>query len=269
MVTSHQLPWHFDPHLLEEDLGHVRPEEWVPHFNTQEYEGEWHGVPLRSVGGKAGGIYSDPTPATTFADTPVLARCPYFQAMLAQFACPVRSVRLIRLGPLSRIREHRDYKLGYEDGEIRLHVPITTNPDVDFVVNGNKLRMNAGECWYVNFNLPHRVVNRGRTPRVHLVIDCAVNEWLRGQLPSEITTPETSRPPDEPPPRSPENLARFRTLVHEDAALAEELRDIIDRQLFVERVVRLGAERGCRFAPEDVEEALRAGRRAWPGRWVR
>jgi hypothetical protein len=272
MRTSHRLSFRFDPARLMEDLARVRPGEWVAHFNTQEYEGEWSGLSLRSVGGVAGAIYPDPATGAPFAATPVLARCPYFQTVLAQFHCPLRSVRLLRLGAGSRIREHRDYKLGYEDGEVRIHIPITTNPDVDFFVNGQKLRMDAGESWYINFNLPHRVVNRGTTPRIHLVIDCVVNDWLGNLLPAEIKAP----PPEPPPPvdlekpwRSPEALARFRQLVHEDGALAEELRDIADRQLFVERVVQLGAQRSCRFSAEDVEEELRASRRAWLERWIR
>jgi hypothetical protein len=265
------LPFRFDPVRLEHDLGCIRTEEWVPHFNTQEYEGEWHGVALRSVNGASSAIYPDPNSDAAFVDTPALARCPYFQAILAELHFPVRSVRLLRLGPDSRIREHRDYKLGYEDGEIRIHIPITTNQDVDFVVNGQKLQMCAGESWYINFNLPHRVVNRGRTPRIHLVIDCAVNDWLRERLPPEVTIPPAPPPAPltEPAPRSPSELARFRTIVHEDPALAEELRDIVDRQLFTERVVSLAAARGCRFAPEDVDEGLRAGRRAWLERHVR
>jgi hypothetical protein len=270
MTTSHLLPFRFDPGRLEEDLGAIRPEEWVTHFNTDEYEGEWHGVALRSVGGRPAALYPDPAPGATFTDTAVLARCPYFQAVLAQLRCPLRAVRLLRLGPGSRIREHRDHRLGYEDGQVRIHVPITTNPEVDFVVNGDKLRMNAGESWYVNFNLPHRVVNRGTTPRVHLVIDCVVDDWLRALLPAEITAAAVGAPPAPARhPRSPEDLARFRELVLADADLTEQLCDIVDRQLFVERVVRLGQERGCRFADEDVEEALRAGRRAWLERSIR
>jgi hypothetical protein len=223
------------------------------------------------VGGVAGAIYPDPTATAPFADTPVLAGCPYFQQVLAQFHCPLRSVRLLRLGPRSRIREHRDYNLGYEDGEVRIHVPVNTNPDVDFFVNGQKLPMDAGESWYINFNLPHRVVNRGTTPRIHLVVDCEVNDWLRAFLPAEITAPPPEPPPAvlEKPERSPEALARFRQLVLEDEALAEELRDIVDRKLFVERVVQFGATRGCRFSPKDVEEGLRAGRRSWLERWIR
>jgi hypothetical protein len=273
MLTSHRLPFHFDPVPLHADLARVRPDEWVAHFNTQEYEGDWSGVSLRSVGGAPGAIYPDPTTDAAFADTPVLGRCPSFQAVLAQFHCPLRSVRLLRLGGGSRIREHRDYKLGYEDGEVRIHIPVTTNPEVDFFVNARKLRMEVGESWYINFNLPHRVVNRGSTPRIHLVVDCVVNDWLRGLLPEEITA--TTSDPDPAPPaavenlvRSPEALTRFRRLVHEDSFLQEELCDIADRQLFMERVLQLGAQRGCCFSAADVEEEVRASRRAWLERWI-
>ena len=34
-------------------------------------------------------------------------------------------------------------------------------------------------------------------------------------------------------------------------------------------LVQLGAQRGCRFSALDVEEELRAGRRAWLERWIR
>jgi quercetin dioxygenase-like cupin family protein len=38
--------------------------------------------------------------------------------------------------------------------------------------------MAAGECWYVNVNEPHRVANAGSTPRIHLVVDRVVDEWV-------------------------------------------------------------------------------------------
>jgi hypothetical protein len=271
MRSSHRLPLTFDAARLQADLEQVRPEEWVAHFNTQEYDGDWHGVALRAVGGDAARIYPDPTAPGQYRDTPVLARCPYLRAVLAQLQCPLHAVRLLRLRAGAVIREHRDHRLGYEDGEVRLHVPITTNPDVAFVVNGQRQVLNPGECWYINFNLPHRVANRGTTDRVHLVVDCAVNDWLRALLAAESTAPAPEAAPPAGPEettRSPAALERFRQLVLDDLALQVELRDITDRELFVARVVQLGAERGCRMAGADVEDALRAGRRAWLERWL-
>ena len=180
MPKSLRLPLSFDPDRLKADLALVQPDEWTPHFNTSYYEGDWSGVALRAVGGRAGQLYPDPTATTRFADTPILDRCPYFQEVLAAFQCPLTSARLLRLAAGSSIREHKDYKLGYEDGELRVHVPIVTNADVAFFLEDERVIMGEGEAWYLDLNLRHRVDNQSATDRIHLVIDCVVDDWLRG-----------------------------------------------------------------------------------------
>lgn len=185
MLTSLKLPFFFDPQRLKADLMQIQGSEWVDHFNKSIYEGDWGGIALRSVGGKPMTLYPDPTATATFADTAILARCPYYQIILATLACPLTAVRLLRLKAGSTIREHRDYRLGYEDGEVRLHIPVLTNSDVVFFLAGQRVAMQEGECWYLNVNLPHRVDNQSATDRVHLVIDCVVNEWLAAFFPLE------------------------------------------------------------------------------------
>ncbi|QSQ25440.1 aspartyl/asparaginyl beta-hydroxylase domain-containing protein [Pyxidicoccus parkwayensis] len=175
-----RLPFHFDAARLQEDLARLGPDIWVPHFNKRNYEGEWSGVPLRSIGGEEGRIYPDPTGRERYADTPLLARCPAFREVLSTIQCPIGSARLLKLAAGAVIREHTDYNLGFEDGEVRLHVPIVTHPDVAFYLSGRRVVLQPGECWYLNFNLPHRVENPSDTDRVHLVMDCVVDDWLRG-----------------------------------------------------------------------------------------
>ncbi len=80
-------------------------------------------------------IYSDPA-CTDFVDTPVLAAAPYLRQVLAAFACPLMSMRLMRLAPRSLIKEHRDHDLAYEDGRVRIHIPVLTNEQVHFRLNG-------------------------------------------------------------------------------------------------------------------------------------
>ena len=92
------------------------------------------------------------------------------------------SVRLLNLAAGAIIQEHRDHGLAYEQGEARLHIPVHTNEHVSFYVNGELVPMAEGSCWYINANLPHRVANEGKADRIHLVVDCLVNDWLREQF---------------------------------------------------------------------------------------
>lgn len=102
--------------------------------------------------------------------------------MLGTFRCPLLSVRLLRLGPGALIKEHRDPMLGLDYGEARLHVVVSTNPGVTCRIDGTEQHWAAGECWYADFNRPHSFANRGETERVHLVLDCKADDWLRQLL---------------------------------------------------------------------------------------
>jgi hypothetical protein len=108
----------------------------------------------------------------------MLAACPYFQTVLATFACPLQAVRLMRLTPGSVIREHSDHDLSFEQGSVRLHIPIITNDGVVFELNRRRVVLDAGSCWYLRLSDPHSVANHGEADRVHLVIDASVNDWV-------------------------------------------------------------------------------------------
>ena len=177
-----KLPLRFDAESLQSDLAGLGTDNFVPHFNREYYQGDWSAIPFRSVGGQAGHIYPDPTARDTFADTPLLARCPGVRRALEILRCPQKSVRFLRLKVGSVIKEHRDYELGFEDGEVRLHIPVITNPEVEFILAGSRVAMQEGECWYLNVSQPHSVNNRSATDRIHLVVDCVVNDWLRNLM---------------------------------------------------------------------------------------
>lgn len=178
-----QLPPRFAPDRLQADLALACASGWLPHFVRSNYAGDWSGIPLRSVGGRPDHIFSDPcVSATGYAPTPILEGCAYLREVLAAFACPITSARLLKLGPGSEIREHRDHDLTYGSGVVRLHIPVTTHPLVEFYVEGERVVMGEGECWYIDATLPHRLVNRGDADRVHLVFDCELNPWLEEQF---------------------------------------------------------------------------------------
>ena len=181
-----KLAFAFDADALAADARAFDESVWQKHFNTQYYEGDWSGVPLRTPGGRLT-ILPDPAGTETYADTPLLAQSPAIRDVLAALPCDTTSVRLLRLGPGARVRQHRDYNIGLDAGEIRLHVPVVTGPGVEFVLNERPLRMEPGECWFVDVSCPHRVANPGPSTRVHLVIDCVVNGALMAVL--EIAQP--------------------------------------------------------------------------------
>lgn len=65
----------------------------------------------------------------------------------------------------------------YLDVVRRFHIPIFTNPDVNFKINEETINMKVGECWEINNNHEHSVYNKGETDRVHLLFDIMPN-WV-------------------------------------------------------------------------------------------
>lgn len=180
-----KLPLAFDVARLQADLQRVTTAsaEWIDHFVTQNYEGSWSVIPLRANRGASHPvmmIYSDPNSAD-YVDTPFLAASPYFREVLDQFPTNLLAVRLMRLGRGSVIKEHRDHDLDVDGGTVRIHIPVMTNPEVHFLLNGRRVIMEEGECWYLRLSDPHAVRNDG-PDRVHLVIDMKVNDWVRERL---------------------------------------------------------------------------------------
>jgi len=175
-----RLPFAFDPARLKADLTALEAEPWYDHAVRQNFSGHWDVLALRAAAGETHPvrIIVVPPGTTNFADQPALSLCPYFREVLAAFACPLQAVRLMRLTPGSAIKEHYDHELGIEDGFARIHVPIATNPQVDFRLNGDRVDMAEGSAWYLRLRDPHSVVNGGTTDRIHLVIDVVANDWL-------------------------------------------------------------------------------------------
>lgn len=179
-----QLPLQFDAARMAAEVAVIPAEDWISHFVRQNYEGGWSILPLRCKAGATHPIMmavSDPS-ATEFEDTPWLATAPYLREVLGTFPCALHSVRLMRLEPQSRIKPHSDVDLDAATGTARLHVPITTNPLVDFRLNGTPVAMAPGSTWYLRLSDEHQVTNASAETRIHLVVDCTADDWLLGLL---------------------------------------------------------------------------------------
>ena len=145
-----RLQFDFDPQKLLADLNSVRSEEWIGHYRNDEYEGDWAIAPLRSVAGHPAIIHAVPGARCDgfFKNTPLLERCPHFKSAIERFECAIGAARLMRLGPGAKILEHSDDMGDGATQELRIHIPVQTNPDVQFWVNRQQIPMSAGETWY-------------------------------------------------------------------------------------------------------------------------
>lgn len=177
LIRYIQFPLSFDTNLLKEDVNKILNHEWTKHYNTNDYSGDWSSIALMSQGGKSDNIYALPTNNEEVVFTEILEQCEYFKEIINQFKFQKSSVRLLRLSVGAEIKPHKDYCLGYEDGCFRIHIPVITNNEVEFILDNERLIMNEGECWYINANFTHSVANRGNEDRIHLVIDGIRNEW--------------------------------------------------------------------------------------------
>jgi hypothetical protein len=53
----------------------------------------------------------------------------------------------------------------------RIHVPITTNPRVRFIIDGRPYRMQVGEAYEINNQKTHSVMNSGSEDRITFIFD--------------------------------------------------------------------------------------------------
>lgn len=162
--------------LLKAELALALQQNWVDHFNKQDYEGNWQSIALRSASGKEHDILAN-YGVDEYRDTPLLNQLPYLKSIIEQWECPKETIRLLALHPGAEIKPHRDRGCNYEGGVLRIHIPIQTNDLLKFIVGEEQLKLIEGSCWYIDFDQTHSIVNAGENVRVHLVIDALRNEW--------------------------------------------------------------------------------------------
>lgn len=177
----------FNPKKLKKDLSKLLDEKcWVEHVNSNAHQGGWQVRPLRC---KSELINTSPIlqsfnieGSEEYQNLPALESAVELKSALSQLRCKIKSVRLMRLEPGCHIKPHRDKGLSLEQGEARIHIPIQTSENLQFLVDGQIVPMSAGEYWYINADLIHEVKNLGSESRINLVVDCEVSDWLRDKV---------------------------------------------------------------------------------------
>jgi hypothetical protein len=78
---------------------------------------------------------------------------------------PLRSKRwLVTIHtPSTKLITHQD-----SPDKIRVHIPIYTNDQSNWIIDGEEFHMSPGKAYLVNTSLSHSVENKGTTDRIHL-----------------------------------------------------------------------------------------------------
>lgn len=69
-----------------------------------------------------------------------------------------------------KIRPHKDSHPSFHHGH-RIHVPVTTNPRVRFIIDGRPYRFEVGQAYELNNQLQHSVANKGAEDRITFIFD--------------------------------------------------------------------------------------------------
>ena len=230
-----QFPFFFDAGLLQQEVNALSVMQWLPHYQVKHYEGTWTAIPLRSIGGRVDNILVSPTSNPDYQDTLFLTHSSYLKKVLQTFQCKLQAVRLLKLNAGSIIKEHRDAELNFEKGEIRIHIPVITHSDVEFLLDKESMQLREGECWYMNFNLPHTIHNKSNIDRVHLVIDAMVNDWVKeiftnGDCPVKKEIEDTSERYDEATKK--QMIIQFREM---NTAVSNQMAEELEKEMLPER----------------------------------
>lgn len=198
--------------------------------------------------------------ALAHGDGPAIKRQPWLSDPrwaqgLGGLEVDIRNTRLLRLGPRSHIREHRDYDLGGADADLRLHVPLLAPEEVDFMLDDQRVPMRAGECWFLDLYRPHSVNNHADQPRIHLVIDCRPGPWVDAAIAAGLaTTPAAGEG------RFNVAYAGFSRWLEQRSETIEALDPLQDREALISRTLELGQAQGFVFGADQVRAALRRQR---------
>lgn len=105
-------------------------------------------------------------------------------------------VMLARMAPGGVIHPHRDENPAAKWPH-KIHVPLLTNPDVTFFVDGTGYHFAEGEAVEVNNMGVHAVRNSGSTDRIHLIfeyynLDQPEPDWIEPLVQAQATAAQPS-----------------------------------------------------------------------------
>lgn len=166
---AHLVMSHFPEfETAQKVLSQVAPQDWIPTVPDGPYKSDgWRQVYIVRNG----------------KPTDFVERHPDVRKVLNYFKCHISMAVYYSMLPGTILHPHRDLSATLELGRLRFHMPIETNPGVNFMVSKKRVPMKVGELWAVNTSYLHAVENLGTSERIHLVVEVDVNDWCWSMLP--------------------------------------------------------------------------------------
>lgn len=123
--------------------------------------------------------------------TPLLQKLPSIAKFLASSRLAIMGSRLLRLLPGAFLHEHRDFVYLENLKRLRLHLPLVTNQNAFIIAPGRRLHFKRGFLWKLDPKATvHSACNFGLQPRIHLMIDCYMNDRLLELLSQQWLDPD-------------------------------------------------------------------------------
>jgi hypothetical protein len=158
----------------------------------------WQGIPLRNGIGSSDADGLELTKSLDGAekkrffksciDTDIMKKLTYIPKMLDDLKkylnTDIGLVRILKIPAGQNVAKHCDGDIfDLENGQIyRLHLPIISHPNVNFIINEKNYYMEPGKLYYANVFYPHEIRNNSDIDRIHMVIDVLATPEIKKLL---------------------------------------------------------------------------------------
>jgi hypothetical protein len=171
-MNAIKLPFLFDVEAIKADIQNLKESGYYLLDNTYLEPGSLVGFHLIEPEVEQG--------VPVFKPNQHLSQSPALLSLYESFKCDKETYRIHALRAGYTIKKHRDIARNFEHNMIRIHVPIISNDEIYTYLDDERVKMEPGECWYMDLDLHHEIFNKSDQDRVNLVMDCVRNKWWEG-----------------------------------------------------------------------------------------
>lgn len=164
---------------IVDEVDRLDPSCWRPH--PEGHVGN-DALPIVSANGST----DDDSVDGDMLPTAVLQLLPSIVPVLAVLDAPIGRTRMMRIVPGGEATAHVDLNRYWWDRH-RVHIPLRTDPSVEFRCGEARVHMPTGSAWVFDTWRKHNVINPSSSERIHLVIDTVGSAALTALLDGQST----------------------------------------------------------------------------------